>query len=566
MKLRRIVIVLGIMALLVWFLSPGSMPVQEGSILVVDLEGPYVEAVEPSLLSRVVGDRRRNLVSLLSELRKAERDDRLAAVILRIRGLEIGWGKAQEIRDAISSLSAAGRRTVAYLELASFGASLDYFVASAADEVQLAPGTRAPLIGLAAEYLFLGGLWEKFGIDLEVERIGKYKTFADTLAGEKMSDAHREMAASLLDSLYEVLVGGIAQGRGLTREFVRDAIDHAPVTPEEMVKLGLADGVHFFDQVIDDLGAGAVIEAEEYAAVDAADVGFDPVAQFALVYGSGAVVMGEGTTSPTGGPILAAETVSDALADAAADPSISAIIFRIDSPGGSALASDVVWQATQRAQRSGTPVVVSFSDVAASGGYYVAAGADAIVASPGSITGSIGVVVVRPVLRGLLDKLGIGVESMTRGAHADLLIGSRPLSPGSREWLRTEVESVYDLFVARVAAGRRLSPERVNEIGRGRVYTGAEAVKLGLIDGLGGLREAVLRAKAVVGIEPEDDVALVPFPAQRSLSDQLSDAMRRMSVVASPPLPRIVRRIEEILLALPVGAPALVPPVVFDIR
>jgi protease-4 len=566
MKLRRIVIVLGIMALLVWFLSPGSMPVQEGSILVVDLEGPYVEAVEPSLLSRVVGDRRRNLVSLLSELRKAERDDRLAAVILRIRGLEIGWGKAQEIRDAISSLSAAGRRTVAYLELASFGASLDYFVASAADEVQLAPGTRAPLIGLAAEYLFLGGLWEKFGIDLEVERIGKYKTFADTLAGEKMSDAHREMATSLLDSLYEVLVGGIAQGRGLTREFVRDAIDHAPVTPEEMVKLGLADGVHFFDQVIDDLGAGAVIEAEEYAAVDAADVGFDPVAQFALVYGSGAVVMGEGTTSPTGGPILAAETVSDALADAAADPSISAIIFRIDSPGGSALASDVVWQATQRAQRSGTPVVVSFSDVAASGGYYVAAGADAIVASPGSITGSIGVVVVRPVLRGLLDKLGIGVESMTRGAHADLLIGSRPLSPGSREWLRTEVESVYDLFVARVAAGRRLSPERVNEIGRGRVYTGAEAVKLGLIDGLGGLREAVLRAKAVVGIEPEDDVALVPFPAQRSLSDQLSDAMRRMSVVASPPLPRIVRRIEEILLALPVGAPALVPPVVFDIR
>jgi protease-4 len=264
--------------------------------------------------------------------------------------------------------------------------------------------------------------------------------------------------------------------------------------------------------------------------------------------------------------VLAAETVSDALDDAAADPNVSAIIFRIDSPGGSALASDIVWQATRRARAAGTPVVVSFSDVAASGGYYVAAGANAIVATPGSITGSIGVVVLRPVLRGLLDKLGIGVETMTRGAHADLLLASRPLSRGSRERLRAEVQSVYDLFVARVAAGRRLSPERVDEIGRGRVYTGAQAAELGLVDELGGLREAVQRAKAEVGIEPDEDVALVPFPARRSLSDQLSDAMRRMSVSASPPLPRIVRRIEEILHAFPVGAPALVSPVVFDIR
>src|SRR6185503_1455436 len=176
---------------------------------------------------------------------------------------------------------------------------------------------------------------------------------------------------------------------------------------------------------------------------------------------------------------------------AADDPGISAILFRIDSPGGSAFASDVVWNATQRARAKGKPLIASFSDVAASGGYYVAAGADAIVASPGTITGSIGVLAVRPVLAGLLAKLEIGAEAITRGAHADLQLTSRPLSPASRERLRREVDSFYALFVKRVADGRKLDPPGVDEVGRGRVWTGAQAVERGLVDELGGLREAV---------------------------------------------------------------------------
>lgn len=570
-KFRRILVVLVFILGLLWWLSPGTRVVVEpNSVLVLTLEGPYIEAAEPPLLARLIGGERRTFVSLLSELRKAERDDRLTAVVLRIRNLEIGWGKAQEIREAVRRLGEAGHKTVAYLELTSFGANLEYYIASAADEIVLSPAARAPVIGLAAEFMFLGGLWENFGIELEVERVGKYKSFADTFANKEMSEAHREMADSLLDSIDAQFVAGIAEGRGLSEEFVRNSIDVAAVTPKEMEALDLIDGVRFEDEILADLG-GPVVTARDYAAVDPASVGFDPVAKIALVYGSGSVITGRGRSSRTGAPVLASETVSKALEEAAKDEGIRAIIFRIDSPGGSALASDIVWRATQTAKEHGKPLVVSFSDVAASGGYYVACGADAIVASPGTVTGSIGVVVLRPVVRGLLEKLDIGFATLTRGAHADLALVTEPLSEATRERLRTEVVSIYDTFVERVAAGRSLDPERVNEIGRGRVWTGAQAAEIGLVDELGGLMQAARRAKIAAGIDPDADVALVPYPEPQPLAEQLNDALQRVALsvgLAGSPLPaaELARNALEWLAAVPTGAPALLPPFVFDIH
>ena len=566
-RFRRILIVLVIGLLLLWWLSPkGGPTVEPGSVLVLNIEGDYVEAAEPSLLSRLVGEERQPFAALLSDLRKAERDDRLAGVVLRIRGLQIGWAKAQEIRDAIAQVSAAGRKTVAYLELASLAANREYYVASAAHEVVISPAARAPVIGLAAEFMFLGGFWEIFGIDLEVERIGKYKTFADTFARKTMSDAHREMANSLLDSIDSQFVAGIAKSRGLTEDFVRKAIDEAAMTPEEMRALDLIDAVRFEDEIIEGLGGGPVIEGDEYAQVDPASAGIKPVAQFALVYGSGPIVSGEGASSRSGAPVLASETVSQALVDAAEDDAIRAIIFRVDSPGGSALASDVVWRATKRAGERGKPLIVSFSDVAASGGYYVSCGADAIVASPASVTGSIGVVVLRPVLKGLLDKLDIGFATLTRGVHADLALTTEPLSDASRERLRAEVKSIYDLFVERVADGRSLDRARVDEIGQGRVWTGAQAAEIGLVDELGGLRAAARRAKIAAGIDPDADVALVPYPRPLSLAEQVSETMRRVSVSTPLPLPKLARLAAEWLASVPSETPALLPPFVFDIR
>jgi protease-4 len=566
---RRIVLLVALAVLLAWLLLPALSPtVEDGSILLLDLSGEYTEAPEPPLLSRLVGPPQRSLVSLLSQFGKAERDERIEAVVVRVRDLRVGWAKAQEIRDAIAELSAKGRRTVAYLELASFASNLEYYVASAADEVYAAPATRAPLVGLAGEYLFLGGFWELLGVDIEVERIGAYKTAADTLAGREMSEAHREMANALLDSIDEQFVAGIAESRKLPPADVRKVIDSAPVDPKEMVRWGLIDDVAFLDEVIVRLGDGPVVKDSDYAAVDPESVGFDPVARIALVYGVGNVVTGRARQTPSGSQVLASDTVSEALENAARDDSIAAIIFRIDSPGGSPLAADLVWRAAERAQAEGKPLIASFSDVAASGGYYVAAGADAIVASPGSITGSIGVFVLRPVLASLLDKLEIGHESLTRGAHADLLLASRPLSEGSRERLRSEVRSIYDLFVERVADGRGLSPDAVDTIGRGRVWTGAQAAGIGLVDRVGGLRTAVRHAKERLALDPDADVALVPYPPPRSLVEQLDDLLKgvRAHVVPATTATRLARRLEPWLEAVVEEAPVALLPFEIEIR
>jgi len=565
-KFRRVAVWLVVGLLFFWWLSGDSEPtIPQDAILVLALEGRYTEAAEPSLISRVLGSPRPTFVGLLSEMRKAERDDRLAGVVLHIRKIEVGWAKAQEIRAAIEALSAAGRKTVAFVEHQSFAANIEYFIASAADEIVLAPAARVPVIGLAAEYLFLGGLWDLFGIELEVERIGKYKSFADTFTRSDMSDAHREMATSLLDSIDGQFKAGIAKSRGVSVDFVRKAIDAAAMTPAEMQALELIDGTGFEDEAVRRIGPGEVVRAADYARVAPSSVGFEPVAKFALVYGTGAVVMGNGTASRSGAPVLASGTVSAALRDAAQDDEIAGIIFRIDSPGGSALASDVIWNATQSSERNGKPLVVS-----ASGGYYVAAGADAIVASPATITGSIGVVVLRPVLRGLFEKLGIGIETLSRGRHADIASSANPLSAGSRERLATEVQSIYDLFVERVATGRGLSPERVHELGRGRVWTGEQAHASGLVDELGGLRVATRRVKEALGLDPDADVALIPYPKPKPLAEQISEAMSVAVASAAPRLPlRLPRLAERAVLwleSLPEGAPALLPPFAFDIR
>jgi protease IV len=561
-KVRRWIILLGLIALaFLWLRSMGQPSVAQGSILVIDLAGEYVESAEPALLTRLFGESHRSFVGLLSEIEKAGRDDRLAAVVFRVRGLEVGWARAQELRDAIARLSARGRRCVSYLELGSFNANLDYYVASAAPAVYAAPANRAPLVGLAAQYLFLGGFWDLFGIDIEVERIGRYKTAVDTIAGSGMSDANREMSNSLLDSIDGQFVAGIAASRKITPEAVRTAIDDAPSDPDALLAHRLIDGMRFYDELLKELGDGKVVSDADYAGVSLASVGFDPKAHVALIYGSGAVVTGRGSTSRSGSPVLASDTLSEALDEAARDDAIDAIIFRVDSPGGSPLASDIVWRAAVRARERGKPLIVSMSDVAASGGYYVSVGADAIVASPASITGSIGVFVLRPVLGGLFEKLGIGSASLQRGAHADILNSAKPLSPESRARLRSEVASIYGLFVDRVAAGRGLDHASVDAVGQGRVWTGAQALEHGLVDELGGLHTATRRVAQKLGLDPDADIALVVYPQPKSLFEQIQEML---SPVHASLLPRAatgeLRRLEPWLQAAAEGAPVVLLP------
>ncbi len=570
---RRIWLLLLLIGALVWLfgrLSPGvSAPsVEPGSALVLELSGEYIEGPEPSLLQRLLGSRRHSFPGLLSELRKAGRDDRLAAVVLRVRPLEIGWGKAQELRSAIAWLRSKGRRTLAYLEL-PMGANLEYYVATAADEIHASPASAAPLVGLSAEFLFLGGLWEKLGAGFEVVGVGEYKSAAEMLAQREMSEPHREMAEALLDSTDEQFVGGISERRELSPAQLRRLLDAPPHAPQGLLEAGLVDAVGHFDEALAALGDPPVVKGEDYAGVDAASLGFAPQAQFALVYGAGSVVVGSGTNTRSGEPVLASDTLWEIFEDIADDDATRAVIFRIDSPGGSPLAADIVWRATRLLAESGKPLIVSVSDVAASGGYYVAAGADVIVASPASLLGSIGVFAMRPVLAGVLQKLDVGSAALTRGAHADLLLASQPLSEGTRAHMKAEIEAIYELFVARVDAGRPLDAEAVGKVARGRVWTGAQAAERGLVDRLGGLWDAVDEARRAAGLDPDADVALVPFPRPRPLAEELAEALRsgiRSASEPALPLPRAARSLAAWLEAVAPGSPSLVPPLLIEIH
>jgi protease-4 len=547
----------------------GGPRIEPGSTLVLTLEGDYAEGAAGPLLMRVLGRGAPSLLEVYSAFRKAELDARIERVVVRVRGLAVGWGKAQELRAALARVSAAGKSTVAVLEAEGFGAT-SYYVASAAQRVVATPASRSPLLGLATEQLFFAGLFEKLGVMVEYERAGDYKSAIEPFTAEKMSDASREMTSALLDSTEAALVRDIASARRIAPERVRALIDEAPSSAEELLAAKLIDEVAYYEDLVRD---ARVVSQEAWSLVDSASLGVKPEVTFALIHGAGMVVTGHGEISPTGDSLLAADPFVKAVQEAVRDAEVRALLVRIDSPGGSPLASDLMWRALRDARAAGKPVVVSLSDVAASGGYYVASAADTIVSHPTTLTGSIGVFVMRPSLAGLLEKFGITAETMQRGARADLLFGSQPLTEGAREVLRKDVAGVYAQFVARVAEGRGMEPAAVEQIGGGRVWTGEQALANGLVDELGGLYEAAVAAKRALGLAEDTAVALRTFPAQQTLAEQLLQLTRggahahAAGVSATlAALPRELRVLHTLATQLPVGAPLLVPPSLVTLR
>jgi protease IV len=513
--------------LVVTALLVGREPrIATNSTLVLRVGGDLQEIEPASVLGQFL-EAPPTVRSFVEALRKAKVDSRITSVVIRPTNTAALWGKVQEVRDAIIDFKRSKKPVIAYLE---YGGEQEFYLASACDKVFLMPTASLDLTGIASYELFLRGTLDKIGAFPDALHIGDYKTASNTYTEHTYTPAHREMAESLNTDLYQQLVRGLADGRHKSEADVRRLIDHGPYLPEDAVRAGLVDDVAYEDELDDKVqlgkGASRFIEQNDYRDISATSLGLDIGPRIAVIYAVGIISSGQSSYGAPQGQVVGSDTIIEYLRTARADRSIRAIVLRIDSPGGSAIASDVIWREIMLT-RSQKPVIASMSDVAASGGYYIAMPAHAIVAQPATLTGSIGVVMVKFVIDGTLKKLGLNMENVHQGRYADLYSPIRPFSPEERAKVEEQMQATYAAFVEKAASGRNTTPERIDAIGQGRVWTGKQAKELGLVDELGGLERALAIAKQRARIPQDTEVQVVVYPPRKSIYDIVSNPFGR---------------------------------------
>ena len=509
-----------------------SPQVSANSALVLRVGGDLGE-LEPGGLVGSLFEPPPTIRTVVEALRKAKVDRRVTSVIIRPTGTAALWGKVQELRDAIIDFKTSKKPIVGFLE---YGGEQEFYLASACDKVYLMPTASLDLTGLANYELFLRGTLDKIGAHPDALHIGDYKTASNTFTEHTFTPAHREMAESLNRDLYGQLVKGLADGRHKTEAEMRRLIDHGPFLPEDAVRAGLIDDVAYEDEIDDkvQLGGSGVkfLEHRDYRSVAASSLGLDRGPKIAVLYAVGIIGSGESSYDSPQGDVVGSDTIVRYLRKARADESIKAIVLRIDSPGGSAIASDVIWREVQLT-RAAKPVIASMSDVAASGGYYIAMPAHKIVAEPGTLTGSIGVVMIKFVIDGTLKKMGMNMEGVSQGRFAELYSPVKPFNPEERTRVLEHMQATYDTFVEKAAAGRNTTPERIDAVAKGRVWTGRQALDIGLVDSLGGLQHAIAVAKEEAKIAKDSEVELVVYPPKKSLYESLADPFGGVDSTAS---------------------------------
>jgi protease-4 len=459
-------------------------------------------------------------------IRKAKNDTRVAGILLKPGGFSSPyWGKIQELRDAIKDFKSSGKYVDAWLEYAG---DREYYLASVADHVYLLPSATLDLTGVASYEVFLRGTFDWIGTYPDFLHIGDYKTAVNTYLEKTFTPAHKEMSESLNRSQYDHLVRTIADARRKSEDDVRALIDQGPFQPVDALRVGLIDEIAYEDELDDlvtELRDAKYIDAEDYAAVAWESAGVRRRSKIAVINAAGVINSGSSGFDPVNGPVVGSDSLVEYIRDARADESIKAIVLRVDSPGGSSTASDVIWRELSISRENKRPVIVSMSDLAASGGYYIALGGDAIVAQPGTLTGSIGVYTGKFVTTGSLGKLGANIEATSNGRHAEIYSPDRRFTPEERKKIEESMQVVYDQFIERTAAARHMAPEKVDEIAQGRVWTGEQARQLGLVDELGGLYKAIDIAKQRARIPAEEEVNLVVYPPRRSFFELISDEL-----------------------------------------
>ena len=467
------------------------------------------------------------LRDIIAGLEKAETDPRVAGALVRMGSSGVDIARAEEVRDAVSRFRKAGKFAIAYADSFSAepGATAEYYLASGFNEIWMQPSGELSTTGVAIEVPFVAGALDKIGVVARMEQRKEYKSSPETFTHKSMSAPVRANLQQLLDSLLAQLVRGIAEGRHISADEARAAIDQSPLLGAEALKRKLVDALDYWPAVSEavEKRAGAnsgLVGLKRYLADGKLPYTSGPTV--ALVYGVGPIVSGDGEESVfDNARIFAAHEVAKAISEAAADPDVRAILLRIDSPGGSYLASDTVWDAVMRARAAGTPVIASMGGIAASGGYFVAMGADRIVASPGTLTGSIGVYGGKFVTEGLWPKLGVTWDIVQAGKNAAIWSPFRDYPPDAKARLDTMMDAVYADFTTKLAKGRNIKADQVDQVAGGRVWSGEAASEVGLVDQLGGLRTAIDAAKQVAGLKPEESITLREFPLPKTPLERL---------------------------------------------
>jgi protease-4 len=501
--------------------------VMPNTVLEADFEQAFSEDAPDDPFAKLMVGEGVIVRDVVEALEKAGADSRVKGLVARIGVARAGLAQVQELRDAVAAFRGRGKWAVAWAETyGEFGPGNGaYYLATAFDEIYLLPSGDIGLTGLMYETSFLRGALDKLGVVPRMDHRKEYKNAMNSLTERAYTDAHREALAKVMDSQFGQMVRGVAAARKLTETQVRGIFDRGPYLGGEAVKAGLVDGLAYRDEVYDRVerkagGSPSFLRLGKY--LDRAGRPHEKGETVALIFGVGGVMRGRSGYDPVFGEAsMGSDTVAAAFRKAIDDADVKAILFRVDSPGGSYVASDAIWRETTRARKAGKPVIVSMGDVAGSGGYFVAMAADKIVAQPGTITGSIGVLGGKMLTSGLWDKLGLSWDEVHTSANSRMWTGTHDYSP--EEWARFQawLDRVYEDFTGKVAEGRHLTKEKVLQIAKGRIWSGEDAKAIGLVDEVGGYPTALRLVREAAKLPADAPVNLKVFPERKTLLQAL---------------------------------------------
>ncbi|MGA3194278.1 MAG: signal peptide peptidase SppA [Terriglobales bacterium] len=505
--------------------SKGKVPSK--TILEANFEQSFPEDIPDTPAARFTMNDRQTLRDVVDAIDQGANDDRVAGMIARIGAASISMAQVQEIRDAVQRFRAHKKFAVAYAEtFGEFGPGNGaYYLATAFDHIYLQPSGDVGLTGIIMESPFIKGTLSKLGMSFHGDHRYEYKNALNFYTDTKYTGPYKEAMTAIMNSWFGQMKDGICQARGIAPDKFQSIVDAGPYLGKEAVDAKLVDAVAYRDEVYGKVksqaGSGAeLLYLDKY--LERAGRPHDSGKKVALVFGVGGVTRGKSDFDPVqGSQTMGSETVAGAIRAAADDSDVKAILFRVDSPGGSYVASDTIWREVVRARQAGKPVIVSMGNLAGSGGYFVAMAADKIVAEPGTITASIGVLGGKMLTSGLWDKVGLSWDEVHDGENATIFTGTQDYTPA--EWGRFQawLDRVYVDFTGKVAEGRKLPKEKVLEIAKGRIWSGQDAKNLGLVDELGGYDTALKLAKKAANIPESDDVKIVVYPRAKTLVESL---------------------------------------------